>query len=222
VYNPALALCSQAYGSAKEVTTVDETLHILQMLEQGTISADEAHQLLLAAQPDQEKQPEDVQPAAVGPTAGFRAPEFRRYRLLSYIPFGVSLAILLLCGWATYVLYRHAEGRATASLVILLIVTALVFLVTAVALWMTATPWLHVRIRDRAEHRIAISLPLPLTIAYWGLHLAQRFVHDESTAQLDAAAQMIQALRSSRSNLTREPIAIDVDDEGGHVQVYIG
>jgi len=192
------------------------------MLERGTISADEAHQLLIAAQPDREKQPEDLQLTAAESAVGRKTPDFRRYRLLSYIPFGVSLALLLLCGWASYVLYRHAAGRITASLAILVIVTALVLLLTAITLWMSATPWLHVRVRDRGGHRIAISLPLPLTLAYWGLHLAQRFVHDETTAQLDAAAQMVQAVRTSRSSLTREPIAIDVDDEGERVQVYIG
>jgi len=201
---------------------VDEALRILQMLEQGAISADEAHQLLMAIQPDREKQPADVQLASAEPVSGSAAPNFRRYRLLSRIPFGVSLAILLLCVWWTYTLYRNTGGHVTAGLVVLLIVTALMLLLTVVTLWMSATPWLHVRIRDRGGRRIAISLPLPLTLAYWGLHLAQRFVHDQSTPQLDAAAQMVQAVRSSRPNLTREPIAIDVDDEGERVQVYIG
>jgi hypothetical protein len=207
----------------KEAATVDETLHILQMLEQGTISADEAHRLLIAVRPDRETQTEDVRPGATELAAGGpNAPNFRRYRVLSYIPFGVALVIFLLCSWWTYVLYRNTGGRTTGGLVVLLIVTVLVLMVTAVTLWMSATPWLHVRVRDRDGHRIAISLPLPLRLAYWGLHLAGRFVHDESTAQLDAAAQMVEALRISQSKLTREPIAIDVDDEGERVQVYIG
>jgi hypothetical protein len=204
------------------VAAVDETLRILQMLEKGTISADEAHQLLVALQPDQERGSTGAQATVTEPTLGPSAPSFRRYRLLSYIPFAVALVILLLCGWWTYARYGQTEGRITAGLVILLIVTALVLLLAAVTLWMTVTPWLHVRVRDRAGHRIAISIPLPLRLAYWGLNLAQRFVHDESTAQLDAAAQMVQVVRTSQSRLTKEPIAIDVDDGGERVQVYIG
>jgi hypothetical protein len=209
--------------SAKEAAIMDETLQILQMLEKGTISADEAHRLLGAVRPALDKQPESVQHTATEPPSpAASAPDFRRYRLLSYIPLAGALVILFLSGWGAYVLYRHAETRITAGFVVVLIVAVLALLLAALTLWMATVPWLHVRIRDHTGHRIAISLPLPLRLAYWGLHLARRFVHDESTAQLDAAAHMIQAVRTSLPTPTREPIAIDVDDDGERVQVYIG
>ncbi len=119
-------------------------------------------------------------------------------------------------------LNRHAESRITAGFVVVLIVAVLALLLAALTLWMATVPWLHVHVRDHAGHRIAISLPLPLRLVHWGLHLAHRFVHDEATAQLDVAADLVEAMRAGLRAPVGEPIAIDVDDNGERVQVYIG
>ncbi len=87
-------------------------------------------------------------------------------------------------------------------------------------LWLIRkAPWLHVRIQERDGQRFAISLPLPLSLANWGLKAAQYFMPPEQTAYLETAAIFVDEMKKSPD---REPIIIDVDDDGDKVQIYIG
>jgi len=193
------------------------------MLEKQSITSDEALRLLEALQPTLQEHPLSPDRAGTEPVARTASvPDFQRFRLLSYIPFAAALVILASSVFGTYALYRAADSQVTAWFVVLLIVAVLALLFAALTLWMAAAPWLHVRVRDHAGHRIAISLPLPLRLAHWGLRLAHRFARDETTAQLDAAADMVEVVRTSLRRPFSEPISVNVDDEGEHVEVYIG
>ena len=209
---------------------MNEKLDILQMLHDGTISVDEASKLLEAvsgaglAEVDTDKgrafSKESAEPPAVPPDMG-------RFRRLSYIPFALSLAILALTGGGAYALYLRTEGRITFGFVVLLALCVLALLITALALWATTVPWLHVRIRSAPDKgsfgtRIAISLPVPLTLAGWGLRLAHRFVDRETAGHLNAATALVQAMRQDLGKPGAEPIVVDVHDEDERVQVYIG
>jgi hypothetical protein len=91
-------------------------------------------------------------------------------------------------------------------------------LVMLLAWWTRHAKWLHVRIREGGERKIALSFPLPLALTAWALRLVRPFVPQLQETGVD---ELVMALRKSGRD---EPISIDVqDDEGGEqVQVYIG
>ena len=103
----------------------------------------------------------------------------------------------------------------------LLIVFLFATLATIVSAWMLTAPWLHVRVEEEDGKRVAISLPLPLTLANWGVQFAGRFVDDETASYMSASSEFLKAMRRERKQ-DAEPIVIDVDEDGHRVRVYIG
>jgi cytochrome bd-type quinol oxidase subunit 1 len=205
---------------------MDEKLRILEMLDQGTITVEEANQLLEAAR-------DDAPPAVEGPpdTPPAVPPNLQRFRRLSYVPFGITVLLLALAAWGTYALSRRGDGRITAGFVVMLILLVLVSLLTWLTFAMTRVPWLHVRVQSRSEasakgknhpKRIAISLPVPLTLAQWALRIAPRYVGEDQVAQVEMAASLLQSIRGDLGKPGSDPIVIDVDDQDERVQVYIG
>ncbi|NLF75344.1 MAG: DUF2089 domain-containing protein [Chloroflexi bacterium] len=196
----------------------DEQRRILQMVQEGAITPDEAARLLdalveealpaagdgsPAPAPAPARAPDDV--IAPGP-----APRFRRYW---EVPFAVGLillglagvcvssvsGVLLLCGWSAFV------------------VAAIIALA---GWWSRSAAWVHVRIRESDGDRLSFSLPLPMGLAGWGLGLAQRYVDDDTRANLDVAAGLLDMFRAADSN---EPMTVEIDEEDGdHILVHIG
>jgi hypothetical protein len=78
------------------------------------------------------------------------------------------------------------------------------------------------KILRRYGKRIAISLPLPFTLAGWSIRWARRFVDEDAAAHLDTAAGFLQIMRDDQSAGDAQPIVIDVDEESERVQVCIG
>jgi hypothetical protein len=104
----------------------------------------------------------------------------------------------LLCGWLPLLL----------GLVVILL-----------ALWTRHARWLHLRISEGDKRTMALSIPLPLTLAAWVLKVAQPFVPQLRDTGVD---DVIIALRDSATR--DEPLFIDVhdDEEGERVELYIG
>ena len=75
------------------------------------------------------------------------------------------------------------------------------------------------RVKEEGGRRVALSLPVPLTLAAWVLRLAQPYVPQLRDT---AADEVIMALRDSANQ--GQPLCVDVhdDEKGEHVQVYIG
>jgi hypothetical protein len=115
---------------------------------------------------------------------------------------------------------RHADGRITFGWVLVLILFLVSALGVAVTFWMLRAPWLHVRIEERDGKRIAISLPVPLALADWGLWIARRYVDEQTAQYLDVSSEFIDIMRKDRKNA--DPIVVDVDEDGQRVQVFLG
>jgi hypothetical protein len=94
-------------------------------------------------------------------------------------------------------------------------------LLMALAWGSRTTPWLHVRIHQRpgqSPQKIAISFPLPIRLAGWGL---QTFGHHIPNMEGVDLENMLVAMKESAKDGT--PFFVDVDDEDGErVQVFIG
>jgi hypothetical protein len=202
---------------------------ILDMLDRGAISADDAARLLEAISGPHIESPHDpldvqdhgelVEPDQVVSTR--TAPDTARWDRLRQIPFAVAVAILILSAWGLYALFPGPESGITFGWVLVLLVFVLSVLATVITFSLLNAPWLHLRIQEPDGRRIAISFPIPLVIANWGIAIARRFVDDQTTGYLDMSAEFLRALRKD-DRQEREPIQIDVDDDGQRVQIFIG
>jgi hypothetical protein len=209
--------------------------HILRMLEQGIITVDEATGLLEAITtssmpaspqkvvgdrtsppPGTECTPVETDQVIPGPLP----PDVARWKHTQQIPLALSLIVLILSAWGLYRIYVRADARFTLGWVAVLIVFLMAVAGTAISFWMLTAPWIHVRVHERSGKRIAISLPVPLTLAHWGIRIARRFVDDETGTYLDTSSEFLRAMHRERGQA--EPIVVNVDENGQRVQVYIG
>lgn len=217
---------------------------VLKMLQEGVITAEEANRLLAALgapgapdAPPMETPPPagdalptlatvDALPSApdleFGPAAADpAAPDLEHFRRFWQVPFVVALGLLVasgLCMTATY------SGGLTLGFLCVWSVFMLAALGAAVALWSRTARWLHVRIREQSGTRFSLSLPLPLGLVEPGVAIARRFVDADTADSLDAAAEMVRAVKDELGKPGADPFLIEVNDEqdGDYVQIYIG
>jgi hypothetical protein len=200
---------------------------ILNMLEQGTITADEAARLLEAVsvqEPSaQQGSAADDGPPAIEPDEVIPAtftPDAKRWQLLRLIPLGASLLLLVATAWGLWAVYRAADARITFGWVVFLLLCLFALAATALSVWLLSAPWLHVRVHQREGKTIAISLPIPLALAGWGVRIARRYVDAQTSQYLDVSAEFIRAMRRDRDR--SQPLMVNVDDDEQRVQVYFG
>jgi hypothetical protein len=209
----------------------EERRQILQMLQEGTITADQAMELLQAMDEDGEGEETAVPlttDAYAEPLSGDilpanDPPDLDRYRQFWKIPFLIGLAFLVLFGFWLRGIYLSSEGAITFGFLCVWSFFMLAFLATLLALFSRRAAWLHVRVQEKEGHRIAISLPLPLGLVGWGIQVAYGFVDEKTRSQLDMASAFLTAAKEELNHPDARPMTIDVDDnDGDRVQVYIG
>jgi hypothetical protein len=183
------------------------------MLEAGQIDAEQAAQLLtsLNAASDPEPRPpaRPWEDAPSGP--GRKWSDFWIYPLVA--GGGVLLLGALAAAWLS------SAALPLASCVCGWFPMLLGFLIMLLAWWSRSARWLHLRISEEGKRRIALSFPLPLSLAAWVLRLAQPFVPQLAETGVD---DLLIALRDAE--VDGEALFIDVQDEddGERVQLYIG
>lgn len=195
----------------------EERLEILKMVESGRIRAEEAAMLLEAigggeARGESPAPPQSL-PARLGPDQDLESRWARFWIYPMMAGGGVLIFGALLLAWL------YAADVAPGWLVCGWLPLLLGSLVVALALWTRRTTWMHLRISERGERKMAFSFPLPLGLAAWAVRLAQPFVPQLQQMGVD---DLILALRASGSR--GEPILIDVQDDerGERVEVYVG
>jgi len=201
----------------------DERRRVLDMLDQGTISAEEAASLIKAlAEADS-----PVDDAGGGAEDTARVPSEQGFPEVSglhhywEIPFVIALTITGLLG---FWLSRVSGSGSVFGQVCLSVVFGLSVLVTLAALWTAWTPWIHIRLLAADGGRVAISLPAPLNLARWGIRLARGFVQGENVEYLGMAEEALAQLSPEKGVFSRDPLVIYVDDDedGDRVAIYIG
>lgn len=197
-----------------------ERQQILQMLQNGTITTDQAMELLDAlATPANSQAP--LNGAIVEPYEP--PPNMDRFRRFWRIPFFIALGFLIFFGLWLYVIYQNNDGAITLGFVFVWSLFILAFLAALLAVFSRRAAWLHVRIKERNGRNINLSFPLPLRLAQWAISIAGRFADDQTRGHLLMASQFITAAQETMREPGAEPLMIDVDDDdGNHVQVYIG
>ena len=81
--------------------------------------------------------------------------------------------------------------------------------------------WIYVNVEQKPgerPHRIVIAFPIPSPLLRWGMRNFGHNIPPEHRAQADLAMKAI-----FEEDAFNEPLFVDVHDEDGeHVQVYIG
>ena len=215
----------------------DERMQILRMIEEGQISAQEGIKLLEALSAAEENVAEGViaegeseiseLPAVTGPpipesepieevAAEQPAPPgFPSFGHLWLIPLAVGAFVGAL--GMGLILLIQAASPGSFFLICGWVPLFIGLAIVGLAFWSRTARWLHVRIHG--EQRISISFPLPLRLTGWILRLVRPFVPQLQETGLD------EVILSLDENLGGEDyfyVDVQDDEDGEHVQVYIG
>ena len=202
----------------------NERMQILQMIEDGKISAEEGLRLLnaLSSKPDAGSAGEAAStPAAGGDVLPPPQPELGGYRDWWIKPmwFGVAITIL-----GSLFLYWVLKVAGVSFWLVLASPPFVLGVVIMALAWASRTAkWLHIRIKTGEKsdgpRRISISFPLPIGPAAWLLRMVSPFIPKLRDTGVD---ELITALSETTS--PEAPLFVDVNEgEGGErVQVYIG
>jgi hypothetical protein len=181
---------------------------ILAMLEEGTITAEEADDLLGAIEETDETERSDFS----WPDMPARGQAWRK-------PFNVALlgsiagSVLLLGTRKSGGLLRFVHNFILWPLTLFSAAAALITYFTK------DSPWLHVRVNSKDGTEFTVSLPFPASTLDKALDMVREQVPDDETKEkLDAAAEMLAEMNSGD---LRNPLVIDISDEGDSVQVYL-
>lgn len=203
-------------------------LKVLQMIQEGTLSAEEGERLLDAlestragaqtsGQPSVSPQrppipPENESPPEPAAPAG--APGWWRIAWVYVLALGVVLLAAggLWVGWL---------ARGNASLGWLGCAVPLILLGTLVVLlawWSRVARWLHLHVRDE-ERDIRISMPLPLRLAAWVLRWLRPWVPGLRTTAVD---ELLLAMAGENAGGNVLVLEVEGEEDGEQVHLSIG
>ncbi len=198
----------------------DERMKILKRVEAGEITAEEAvrqiNELGQASSSAPEPEPQAVEPEPVRSTS---APPLEIPKGLAQFwvyPLYVGVGMVVLGALLLYAVYGALAGWGWALCGWPIFATGV--LVVATAWWLRTARWIHVRVRGKEN--VTISIPLPLRLTAWAFKIAKPFVPQFKDTGID---EVITSLGDTLGK-GGQPIYVDVNDEeeGEHVQVYIG
>lgn len=202
----------------------EERMRILQMIEEGKITADEGLRLLNDLQTEPAARRDSASTESAGETASAKKappdPQIRKWRRWWMIPMWFGVAIIVLGSLFMYWAYQ------SSGIGFWFLCSWIPFLggvaIAALAWSSRASRWVHLRV-DTGEgdwpRNIAISLPIPTRIVAWAVRaFGWRIPALKRTAVDELLAAIDESLTSD------SPIYIDVmeGEKGERVQVYIG
>jgi len=219
----------------------DERRKILQMVEEGRISADDAAKLMRALDDDANAAEAEIEvietgagsgrrPATEGSVEGFErneAPEFEeiksRARRFALIPLWVGVFITVFSAWVIYAIQQSAGANFWFYFMTLPLMLGVLLIVLGAGGQFSR--WIYIDIdRRRAKdgdgpRHITLGFPLPLGLVAWFFRTFGSNIQGMSKGRVDGIIQMMNATRDST-----EPLIINVDDndDGEHVRVFIG
>jgi hypothetical protein len=214
--------------------SAEERRKILQMVQDGKISAEQAASLMRALDEDPEPTDPDVEIIDTGASyenttdsssERFYAPEFdeikRRARRFAMIPLWIGVAITVLSAWGIYSV-RQSSGLNFWFFFLMIPLLMGVLLIGLGAGGQTSK-WLYVNVDRRNAHdgprNITLGFPLPLGLTAWFLRTFGHSIRGMRNTNVDEIIQILDATGKSGA-----PLIINANDkeDGEHVQVYIG
>ena len=208
--------------------SVEERRKILQMVQDGKISAEQAASLMRALDADADPSEADVE--VIEPGAGFGgdpsdAPEFEaikaRARRFAMIPLWIGVALTVLSAWAIYSVQQSAGMNFWFFFLMIPLLIGVLFITLGAS--GQSSRWLYVNVDRRNAHdgprNITLGFPLPLGLTAWFLRTFGHNMRGMKNTNVDEIIQLLDATGKSGA-----PLIINANDneDGEHVQVYIG
>jgi hypothetical protein len=184
---------------------------ILAMVEEGTITAEEANELLEALA-DTEDQEQAAEPTFYWPNMPQRGQSWQR-------PFNLALFGSILGGLLLLSTRKSTGLTAVIRALVLWPLTIFAALAAIITYFTKDSPWLHVRVISDGKEEITISVPFPAQALQKGLSLArEQATSPDVREKIDAAAEILSEMDTGD---LKDPIVIDINDEGDSVQIYL-
>jgi hypothetical protein len=208
--------------------SVEERRKILQMVQDGKISAEQAASLMRAL--DADADPPEAEVEVLEPGPGFRgdpsdAPEFEeikaRARRFAMIPLWIGVALTVLSAWAIYSVQQSSGMNFWFFVLMIPLLIGVLFI--ALGASGQSSRWLYVNVDRRNAHdgprNITLGFPLPLGLTAWFLRTFGHNMRGLQNTNVDEIIQLLDATGKSGA-----PLIINANDneDGEHVQVYIG
>ena len=206
----------------------EERKKILQMVQDGKISAEQAATLMRALDADTDDAQPEVEVLEAGTSIGAErsdSVDFEevkvRARRFAMIPLWIGVFISVLSAWAIY----SVQQAAGINFWFFCLLVPLLFGVLLIALGAGGqnSKWLYVNVNRRnAEdwpRNITLGFPLPFGLTAWFLRNFGHNIHGLRNTNVDDIIQILDATGKSDA-----PLIINANDneDGEHVQVYIG
>ena len=210
----------------------EERKQVLQMLENGTITADQALSLIQELEQDSGVEEGGAAAEQAGFGSSIPADELAspdrglehaaaQARELWQIPLWVGAGITVLSSLG---MYSAMQGGGYGFWFFFLWIPFLLGVaLMALAAWSRTARWLFVNVErpDAREwpRRILVGFPLPLDLAAWFLRTVGRHIDGLQNTTVDEVIQAISAAEAVDA-----PLIVNVDEaaRGEHVQVFIG
>jgi len=204
----------------------EERKKILQMVEEGKISADQAASLMRVLDADSVPAEMKVIQTESGPGfEGSDAPEFEevksRARRFAMIPLWIGVFVAVLSAWGIYTVQQNSGSNFWFFC--LLFPLFLGVLLIALGAGGQGSKWLYVNVDRREAHdwpqNITLGFPLPLGLTAWFLRNFGHNLRGMGKTNVDEIIQVLDATGKSGAPLI---VNVNDDEDGEHVQVYIG
>src|SRR5215207_952856 len=206
----------------------EERRKILEMVQDGKITAEQASSLMKALEADASAEAPEVE-IIEGRTSfsneSSEAPEFEevkaRARRFAMIPLWIGVALTVLSAWAIYSVQQSSGMNFWFFFLIIPLLIGVLFI--ALGASGQSSRWLYVNVDRRNAHdgprNITLGFPLPLGLTAWFLRTFGHNIHGMRNTNVDEIIQLLDATGKSGA-----PLIINANDneDGEHVQVYIG
>lgn len=204
----------------------DPRLQILQLIEDGKVSAAEGIRLLNALSGNPEAQTEATPPPTPEPAAAPEPksprPKFGEWRNWWLVPLAVGGGIALVSGLLMWFAWRVADAQFSVWLLLAACPFSFGLLIVVLALLSRKAKWIHIRVNNTSgdrPRRVALSFPLPVRLAAGFLRLFSPFIPKLRDTGVD---ELILALDETTTPDNPFYVEVDKGSGGEKVQVYFG
>ena len=206
--------------------SAEERKKILQMVQDGKISAEQAASLMRALETDDAARPAEAEMEVIETGASQSdAPEFEqvkaRARRFAMIPLWVGVFLTVFSAWGMDSIQQNTG--INFWFFVLLFPLLLGVLLIALGAGAQNSKWLYVNVdrrnADDWPRNITLGFPLPLGLTAWFLRTFGHNIQGMKHTNVDEIIQILDATGKSGA-----PLIINANDneDGEHVQVYIG
>jgi SHOCT-like domain len=206
----------------------EERRKILQMVEEGKISAEDAASLMRAL--DEDSVEEHVEALKSETGSGFEGdeastPEFEKVKAhvhrFATVPLWMGVGIAVLSAWGIFTIQQNTG--VNFWFFCLMFPLLLGVLLVAIGSAGQGSKWLYVnvdrRYADDWPKNITLGFPLPIGLTAWFMRTFGHNIRGMNKTQVDGIVEVLDT-----TNKSDDPFIINVDDDdnGDRVHVYIG